>query len=457
MAESQNIEWKESWRDEYLKWICGFANAQGGRIYIGTSDDGTVIGVEESKKLLEDIPNKIQNTLGIIADVNLLSENGLDYIEIVVSPSSYPVNYKGEYHYRSDSTKQQLRGAALTQFIGEKTGLLWDAVPVDNISVADLDQRSLDIFRREAVKKERMTKEDLDIPNEELLDHLDLLTDGKLKRAAVMLFYHKPGKIITGCYVKIGKFGEGSDLQYQDTVEGALFDIADRVIDLIYTKYLKAAITYEHDVRVETYPFPREGVREAVYNALGHNNYADSVPIQIRIEDDAMYISNNCILPKDWTTETLMKPHKSMPFNPSIANAFYRAGYIEAWGRGIQKICEACRELGTPNPEYTVLGNDLTVKFTALESAKISDFKTPNRQNGGLDGGLSGGLEDETQIVYRKILEIIANNSKVTQKEIAQNSGIPLRTVQRAMKELTARGKIHRQGSKRYGYWEITD
>ncbi|MCD7725606.1 MAG: putative DNA binding domain-containing protein [Clostridiales bacterium] len=457
MAESQNIEWKESWRDEYLKWICGFANAQGGRIYIGTSDDGTVIGVEESKKLLEDIPNKIQNTLGIIADVNLLSADGLDYIEIVVNPSSYPVNYKGEYHYRSGSTKQQLRGAALTQFIREKTGLLWDAVPVDNISIADLDQHSLDIFRREAVKKKRMTKEDLDISNEELLDHLDLLTNGKLKRAAVMLFYNKPGKIITGCYVKIGKFGEGSDLQYQDTVEGSLFDIADRVIDLIYTKYLKAAITYEHDVRVETYPFPREGVREAVYNALGHNNYADSVPIQIRIEDDAMYISNNCILPKDWTTETLMKPHKSMPFNPSVANAFYRAGYIEAWGRGIQKICEACQELGVPNPEYTVLGNDLTVKFTALESAKISGFKTPNRQNGGLDGGLSGGLEEKTQIVYRKILEIIANNSQVTQKEIAQNSGIPLRTVQRAMKELTARGQIHRQGGKRYGYWKITD
>ena len=49
MKESQNTEWKESWRDEYLKWICGFANAQGGRIYIGTNDDGTVIGVLDSK------------------------------------------------------------------------------------------------------------------------------------------------------------------------------------------------------------------------------------------------------------------------------------------------------------------------------------------------------------------------------------------------------------------------
>ncbi|MCD8153895.1 MAG: hypothetical protein LUF78_04285 [Clostridiales bacterium] len=119
-------------------------------------------------------------------------------IEIVVNPSSYPINYKGEYHYRSGSAKQQLRGTALTQFIVEKTGLLWDAVPVDNISVADLDQHSLDIFRREAVKKERMTKEDLDIPNEELLDHLDLLTNGKLKYAAVMLFYNKLGRCARG-------------------------------------------------------------------------------------------------------------------------------------------------------------------------------------------------------------------------------------------------------------------
>lgn len=78
MAESQNIEWKESWRDDYLKWICGFANAQGGKIYIGIKDDGRVIGVKNSKKLLEDIPNKIRNTMGIVADVNLHEKEGLN-------------------------------------------------------------------------------------------------------------------------------------------------------------------------------------------------------------------------------------------------------------------------------------------------------------------------------------------------------------------------------------------
>ena len=109
MAENQNVEWKELWKDEYLKWICGFANAQGGKIYIGKKDDGTVIGLQDSKKLLEDIPNKVRDVLGIIVDVNLLTEDGKDYIEIRVNSNSYPVNYKGEYHYRSGSTKQQLK------------------------------------------------------------------------------------------------------------------------------------------------------------------------------------------------------------------------------------------------------------------------------------------------------------------------------------------------------------
>ncbi len=152
MSENQNIEWKESWRDEYLKWICGFANAQGGKIYIGTRDDGTVIGVNNSKKLLEDIPNKIQNKLGIVADVNLLEKDKLEYIEIVVNPWAFPVNYDGEYHYRSGSTKQLLRGNALTNFLMAKTGLKWDSATITNIGVEDLDKESFDIFRREVLR-----------------------------------------------------------------------------------------------------------------------------------------------------------------------------------------------------------------------------------------------------------------------------------------------------------------
>ena len=84
MTENQNIEYKESWRDEYLRWVCGFANASGGRIYIGVDDNGAVVELKDVKRLLEDIPNKIKDTMGIIADVNRLEKNGKPYIRVLI-------------------------------------------------------------------------------------------------------------------------------------------------------------------------------------------------------------------------------------------------------------------------------------------------------------------------------------------------------------------------------------
>ena len=98
MSESQNIEYKQSWRDEYLKWICGFANANGGSIFIGKDDTGNVVGLADAKKLLEEIPNKVRDVLGVLADVNLHTTNQGDFIEIIVEGYPYPVNYKGQYH-----------------------------------------------------------------------------------------------------------------------------------------------------------------------------------------------------------------------------------------------------------------------------------------------------------------------------------------------------------------------
>ena len=77
MPETQNIEYKSSWHEDYLKWICGFANAQGGRIYIGKDDKGTIVGVEDSKSLIEELPNKIKNLMGITAEVNLFQEDDI--------------------------------------------------------------------------------------------------------------------------------------------------------------------------------------------------------------------------------------------------------------------------------------------------------------------------------------------------------------------------------------------
>ena len=156
MTEQQNIEYKSVWKDEYLKWICGFANANGGTLYIGKDDSGAIVGVNNAKKLLEDLPNKITTILGIIADVNLHETSQGDFIEIVVESQPNPVNYKGEYHYRSGSTKQELKGAALDKFLLQKQGRKWDSVLMPNVNITDLKQEVFEFFKEKGINSKRL-------------------------------------------------------------------------------------------------------------------------------------------------------------------------------------------------------------------------------------------------------------------------------------------------------------
>ena len=466
MSENQNIEYKESWHDEYLKWICAFANAQGGTLYIGVNDKGDPIGVKNINKLIEDIPNKIQLHLGIMADVNKCTKNGIDYISIEVKPSTFPISYHGEFHYRSGSTKQKLTGIALSEFIMHKTGSHWEDVTVDNISVEDLDDESFKIFRREALKKKRMTDVELNVSNEELLRKLHLISDNKLKRSAVLLFYKDPSLIQNGSFIKVGKFDENGTVVYHHDLEESLLVNATKVIDLIYLMYLKAKISYEHDIRVEEYPYAREAIREAVYNAIIHNCYMYGVPIQIRIDDESITISNSCVFPDGWSVDTLMKAHDSIPYNPDLATVFYRAGFIENWGQGIQKICNECTAIGAEIPQYELVGNTLRVYFKALKSALINDFKAPKHQSTKAPKHQSTDLQGHYFMsaadinddkLISNIKKIIKNEPSISQDAIGLKLGISRRVVQKYIKILKNANKIIRMGSKRDGYWKIID
>ena len=139
MPEMQNIEWKTKWKDEYLEWICGFANAQGGKIYIGCDDNGHVIGLDNTRRLLEDIPNKIRSAMSIVVDVNLLRQDGKEYIEITVPSYPVAISCKGVYYYRSGSTMQTLSGAELESFILRKRGASWDSMPIPGFTINDID------------------------------------------------------------------------------------------------------------------------------------------------------------------------------------------------------------------------------------------------------------------------------------------------------------------------------
>ena len=152
MEEKQNIEFKEKWNDNYLKWICGFANANGGKIYIGKDDKGKIVGIDNSKRLMEDLPNKIQAHLGIICDVNLHNQKNKSFIEIDIKPYNVPISYQGKYHYRSGSTKQELKGNTLNEFLLKKAGKTWDDVIETRAKFEDIDLSAIEAWGRGTIK-----------------------------------------------------------------------------------------------------------------------------------------------------------------------------------------------------------------------------------------------------------------------------------------------------------------
>ena len=210
--EKHNIEWKAVWKDEYLVGICAFANAQGGKFFIGIDDNGEIIGVENSKKLLESLPSKIRDSMGIVVNVNLHKKDSLEYIEIDVPSYSIAISCKGNYYYRSGSTSQKLTGIELESFILRKRGATWDNVPHPLVKIEDLDQNAIQKFKELAIRKKRIDDTILEEDTETLLDKLHLINNGYLTNAALLLFSKDPERYFTGAFIKVGFFETDADL-----------------------------------------------------------------------------------------------------------------------------------------------------------------------------------------------------------------------------------------------------
>lgn len=233
-GESQNIEFKESWRDEYLKWICAFANTSGGILYIGVADNGEVTGVEDAKKMAEDIPNKIRSTMWLVCSVALETENGRNFIAINVEKYPFPVSYHGKYYKRSGSTLQELSGLELDKMILSVQGRTWDSLPVLDASMQDLDKDSLNLFRKKALAHERLDSESINLPDENLIQNLRGFEGKNLTRAVLLAFACDPERWFTGAYIKIAFFENEADILYQDEIHGSLMKQVDESLAMIY-------------------------------------------------------------------------------------------------------------------------------------------------------------------------------------------------------------------------------
>ncbi len=256
----------------------------------------------------------------------------------------------------------------------DKAGLKWDGMPVKKIS---FDKDALAYLRERAVERGRLSEREASVSDEVLIKNLNMITeDGEYTRAAAMLF-GDPEKVMVGSYIMIGYFApagsrganKANEVIYQDEVHGPLMLQAEKTMDLLYTKYLKALIDYNGIRREETFMAPHKAMREILLNAITHKNYASGNPIQIKVFDDHITVMNEGFWPfeKLQVEDAYEGEHSSYRSNPLIALGFFKAGEIETWGQGFEKIKDACELAGAPLPEIKATQGSVTMVVRGSE------------------------------------------------------------------------------------------
>ena len=271
-----------------------------------------------------------------------------------------------------------------------------------------------------------------------------------LKRAACLLFSDRPERYVSGAWIKIGFFVTDDDLRYQDEVHGNLFEQVEKTLEILHTKYLKAYISYEGVQRRETFLFPYGALREALLNAIVHKDYSSGVPIQISVYDGKLVLWNSGRLPQGWTLKRLLGKHPSDPPNPLLANAFFRAGYIESWGRGIEKIRRECREHDIEPPVYDFEMSGLMLTFHANPAHLPAQPHT-------VDAGEKAGdrLGEKLGETRAAIVKLMQDDPKVTMTKLAETLHISTTAVEKNIHYLKSRGYVERIGPAKGGHWKI--
>ncbi len=433
--ESQAKEYKPSWRDEFLKELSGFANGNGGELIIGMDDNGKPLGVQNPKKLLEDLPNKIRNKLGVIPLVELHQIEGKNIVRIVIKPSSVPISYGGKFYLRSGSTTQELKGKELQEFLLKKSGKTWDALSSD-VDVSEADLNTVEEFRQLA--KHRISAISKMDSLEKIFSNLGLITyDGKLTNAGVLLFGKEPQKYILSAETRVGRFRTSTDITDTVVIKGNLFKQVEAIVESI-KKHLKVKFEIKGIHRKDIWDYPLEAIREAVINSLIHKDYSAPADVQVKIYDDKLWIWNPGSLPPQLTVDDLKKEHTSYPRNPLVANVFYLAGLIEKWGSGTNRIMEMCKEMGLPEPEYKEEQGGFSVWF----------YKDLYTEENLIKLGLN-----ERQI---KAVLYVKQNGKITNGEYQKINNCSRNTATNDLKDLIQKGILKESGKKGAGAYYVT-
>lgn len=377
---------------------------------------------------MDDIPNKIRNAMGITVEVNLHEEAEKHFIGIITHPYSVPISLRGRYYYRSGSTKQELTGASLNEFLLKKSGKTWDDVIEPRATFDDIDESTFSAFLKMSEEKGRMP-ETIGLTISQIFDKLLLTENGQLKRSAVVLFGKNPAKFYPNTFVKIGRF-KGNDILFHDVVEGNLITLLREVTNQLNHKYLTQKIHFEGLYRIQTGEYPTPAIREMLLNALIHRNYMGAMT-QIRVYDDSINVWNGGTLPEGIDSEALKRPHRSSPRNPIIADVCFKGGLIDSWGSGTIKIIDTCIQAELPEPELIEQdgGFSVTLFKNKLAGEQLTKLGLNERQ--------------------LKAVEYVKEKGKITNREYQELNETSDRTASRDLENLVGLGIFIKEGEKK--------
>lgn len=263
----------------------------------------------------------------------------------------------------------------------------FDAAPCPGAALDDLDRESMARFVRLA-RSARQFAVPEDVTPEALLEHLELMNDGRPTNAAVLLFGKKPQRFLNSSEIRCARF-HGTEVEkpipsYQ-TYRGTVFRLIGEAVDFVLGKIDRAIGTRaESNQAPRTYEIPPEVVREAVVNAVAHRDYAENGNVQVMLFSDRLEVRNPGRLPHPLTFDMLRVPHRSIPGNRLLAHPLYLAGYIERIGTGTVDMIRQCADAGLPEPEFAIAdGFVTTVRRPAAERPESGRVTTRDGDDAG--------------------------------------------------------------------------
>lgn len=387
LGESETLELKRSTgeRKEATKTICAMLNNRGGRVLFGIEPSGKIIGQDVSDHTVEEVAQELKNIEPpVFPNIDRVFVDGRREVLIitVTTGANQPYSYKGDAYKRVGNTSQTMSRDEYNRVLIERlhSERRWENEASTDWAIDDLDGNEIVKTLEEAIRRGRAedprTRDPL-----EILRGFGLVRDGKILRAAVVLFGNSK-KIETSypqMLLRIAKFKGIDKTEFLDNRQfhGNALDLLSKAEKFFRENLPISSVVQEGKMaRTDTPLYPPIALREALANAFCHRDYSiGGGSISIAIYENRVEISSSGSLHFGLTSEALFKPHESMPWNPLIARVFYRSGIIESWGRGTLKMLEETRDAGLIEPTIVDSGGSVTVCFKSspLQVAKLTD------------------------------------------------------------------------------------